>query len=62
MVETKITGRQVAMLIGMMIERGINGERRQLEWLEEEAGVYVAKFEDITPSRFNVILLKLRAL
>lgn len=56
----KITGKQVGLLIAMMIERSIHGERRQLEWLEDEASVNVIRFEDIDISQFNVILHRLR--
>lgn len=57
-----ITGKQVNLLLAVGHERGLNGDKALLEWLEYDSGLYIFLDElgDMHVGVLDLVLKKLR--
>ena len=57
-----ITGKQVNLLLAVGYERGINGNKALLEWLEFESGLhlFLDELEDMHVGVLDLVLKRLR--
>jgi hypothetical protein len=56
-----INGKQVNLLIALLLKAGIAGETKQLEFIEYDCGIEIKKFEQLNYGQLQLIIAKLKS-
>lgn len=57
---TKISDKQVNLLLALFIQAGIRGTIKQLEWIEDVTDIEVVKLEDLNTGQIQLVVGKLK--
>lgn len=57
---SKISGKQVNLLLSLFIQAGIRNTQSQLEWIEDVTDIEVSNLEDLNTGQIQLVISKLK--